>query len=253
MNYRPVILYLLLALVSCSSGSSKWTYEHALAPDTANTKYQLYDLYQDENGEKGIVVYNDVDPSTNEGSIFILSLDETECAWGLQDREVYPIDDEDLKGLVRTAGYTLYINQMVYYLGNEKYPAFQWCQDKNPQGERIHGSSWILPGFWEFVSFLKMTDLTRLNIVLTANGGTPLAGEDEYYWTASEDQEGEVTFRDGDPEYEPNWDYNPTERAAIITSDLKALVDKVYWSKSLRYHVRAVKYIYAYKPYNKGE
>ena len=71
-----------------------------MAPDTANTKYHLYDLYQDENGQKGIVVYNDVDPSTNEGSIFILSLDETECAWGPQNCEVFPIDDEDLKEFI---------------------------------------------------------------------------------------------------------------------------------------------------------
>ena len=142
---------------------------------------------------------------------------------------------------------------MVYHLGREKYPAFKWCQDKNPEGERIHGSSWILPGIWEWVCFQKQTDLARLNLVLAANGGTPLAGVNDLYWTASEDQEGVVTFRDGDPEYEPNGDFNPAERAFIISSDGKSLVNKVYWSKSLRYHVRAVKFIYTYKPYHKGE
>lgn len=253
MKKQAVILSVLVLLISCGKSGSTWTYEHASAPGLENTKYQLYDLYQDSNGQKGIVVYKNVDPSTNEGSVFVLSLDETEAAWGPQDKEVYPIPDKDLKELILTPGYTLSINHMVNRLGRDNYPAFAWCQDKNPDDSPLNGESWILPGIWEWLVLLKSIDTDLLNDALVLNGGTKLAGEEEYYWTASEDQEGVITFDDNNPELEANLDFNPRERAVHISSEGKLLINKVYWSKSIRYHVRAVKFIYCYKPYHKGE
>ncbi len=242
----------LLLLVSCLS-SSEWMYRYASAPNRENAQFDLYDLYQDEQGQKGIVVFNDVDPSTWEGSVFIMSLDEGEDTWGPQDKEVYPITYSGLESLVWYPGYTLDINQMVHYLGRDTYPAFKWCLDKNPEGEPIHGGSWILPGIYEWYNALKDLDLDRLNSAFVSHGGVPLSGGNGYYWTASEDQEGALSFGGGNPDNELNLDYDPRERAVMISSELRCANNKIYWSKSLRYRIRAVKYIYCYEPYSKDK
>lgn len=247
-----ILLSAVITLLSC--GKSEWKYKYASPPGTENLKYKLYDSFVDANGQKGIVVFNDVDPSTNQGSIIVMSLDETVASWGPQDKEVYPISDSELNELILLPGYALDVNHAVNQLGREKYPAFDWCQKKNPSGEPLHGGSWILPGYWEWHVLQEQTQLDVLNEALTTYGGTPLCGPGEYYWTASEDQEGVFAYYDeDDPDYESNWDFNPRERAIHISSDGMLLINKVYWSKSLKYHVRAVKYIYTYEPYSRGE
>ena len=250
-KYFQITIAVTLLLTSCNS--SEWSFRYASQPRTENIRYELYDLYQDDQGEKGVVVYRSVDSATGEGSVFVLSLNEGLAAWGPQDKVVYPFSDPDLNALALMPGYALDINQMVDYLGRMSYPAFAWCLNKNPEGEAIHGGSWILPGIGEWIMLLDSVDLEKLNDALVSYGGVVLEGGHEYYWSASEDQEGVITLGDNDPDYEPNYDFNPRERAVSISSEKKIRVNKVYWNKSLPNRVRAIKYIYSYEPYSGGK
>lgn len=247
---RSGILCMAL-FICCCGGNSEYIYRYPDAPDTDNLAYSLYDLYEDPSGQRGIVVCREVEPESNIGYISVLSLDETETVWGPQNRIVYPISEQDLGWLIFTPEYALSVNQIVDCLGDSSFPAFNWCHQKNPSGDGIKGGSWILPGVGDWFLIFESIDIDVLNKALEAYGGQKLGLYPARYWTASEDIKDAIVFDDGNPDYEPNWDFDPRARAVPITVDLKTGTNKVYWSKTLPYRVRAIKYIYYYKPYQK--
>lgn len=242
-----------ISLCSCFKISdSQYTYRYPDAPATDNLAYNLYDLYEDAVGQRGIVVCREIKPESNIGYISVLSLDETQAVWGPQDRIIYPIDDPGYRGRLFTAEYSLSVNQIVDYLGSSSFPAFNWCHQKNPSGEGINGSSWILPGIGDWFRIFETIDIDHLNKKLEAYGGQTLSTSSARYWTAAEDINGAIVFDDNNPDYEPNWDYDPRARAVPLTVKLTTATNKVYWSKALPYRVRAIKYIYHYQPYQEG-
>lgn len=115
----------------------------------------------DETGEKGL----------------LLSLDETRAAWsteyvGLTDMAI-PFSQED--GMINTK----YIKELEGW--KDAYPAFAWCDSKNPKGL----SSWYLPAMYE-LDFVYMS-FDAINAGLEAAGATKLSnGPSDCYWTSVE-------------------------------------------------------------------
>jgi len=239
MTDNRFFIFAAIALLSLPACGIKYKYEYSSVPNQDAFRYQLYDLYEDENGEKGIVVYREIDEDNKEGAIFVLSLDETNASWGPTDKAIFPNANESL---VWWPTYAYDVNRAVYTLGADDYPAFKWCLAKNHNGE-VYMGSWILPGINEWLLMINHSvDVTLLNEALVAHGGTRLAEKENYYWTATEDNPAVTLANDT----EANWGFDARGRAVITDSELRVKTDKVYWSKSIIYRVRAIKYIYYY-------
>ena len=62
--------------------------------------------------------------------------------------------------------------------------------------------------------------------------------ESNYYWTCTEDIENYVSMNDSID------DFDKENRAIPITFRFSSYINKDYWLKKNKYHVRAIKYVY---------
>ena len=196
--------------------------------------YSLYDYYTDGRGGEGVVAYK--------GSIFmvVISSDETTAKWGPEDRVVMPFNDYANVKYPSNFVYAVDMNQMVERANLKDYPAFAWCQAKNPNGERVHVTSWILPSE-AMLNRMFNGRSDQLDSALTSLGMTPLS-DSEAYWTCTEDVDGYFQFADDD--VQSQYDYDPASRAIPILRGAYYYGWKTKWQKSKEYRVRAVKIIH---------
>lgn len=141
--------------------------------DNADTKtYKAGDYYKEGLAE-GVIVW--VDETGEHG--LLISLDETRAAWST---EYYGLLDHG-SGLSTSDGQ--YNTKIIKGLENwaENYPAFAWCDAKNPRGL----SSWYLPASEEFGKALPA--LKQINETLKSKGCTTISdGFGDLYWTSQE-------------------------------------------------------------------
>ncbi len=227
----------LSLFVSCSA-----TEICTIVPDSDSGNYGLYDHYVDEFGNEGVVAYAVKDEYG--ATVIVLSLDETECAWGRTNYSVYPVVEGFNPGYLNDTYWGLEMNQLVERLDGEDYPSFAWCHAKNKDGKPLHSSSWILPSYSEFMWITYSEDnahLNALNKAIETYGGTPLS-IDEFYWTATEDIDDYIHL--SSDTYEVLYGYDQDNRALRVTPEGYFYTNKANWSKRFISRVRAVKYIY---------
>ena len=138
----------------------------------AEPKYKAGEYYKEGLAE-GVIAW--VDESGEHG--LLISLDETRAAWST---EYYGLLDHG-NGLSTSDGQ--YNSKIIKSLENwaEKYPAFAWCDGKNPRGL----SSWYLPASEEFGKTLPA--LKQINETLKSKGCATIAdGFGDFYWTSQE-------------------------------------------------------------------
>lgn len=184
---------------------------------------QLYDYYIDDNGNEGVVVYK------TEQDILVISIDEGLVSWGPGDLSIMP------HGLHSGGKCSMKTMQNAIFYGIDRFPAFKWCNAKNPDGQ-LNVTSWMLPCANEMRYLFYQVDISYLNKVLMKIGGTPIS-PGELYWTASED----TYYFDQYDDYGNN--YIPEMRAVCMTPELDSDYKIIYWIKSQKHRVRAVKYI----------
>lgn len=223
----------LLALAGCTPQELS---NDSVGYDT----YALYDRYIDEQGNQGIVAYKYKDDEDGYQVVLVLSADETDASWGPEDRNLIPFNQSANIGYANNTSYAIDMNHAVEMQGVSHYPAFAWCQAKNPPGERIHASSWILPSLRMMQRILN-NKKDAVNQALSKYGMTPLNDED-CYWTCTEDIEGYFSF--ADETVTSQYDYDPVARAIPLTSDNEYYIRKTIWQKENVHHVRAVKMIH---------
>lgn len=226
-----MIIPALYALISCISS-------RPLQLDETDQDYQLGDYYVDKFGNEGIVAYifeyhDEKKPSNYSKSIMVVSLDETYESWGPLGERLYIADTLSNSLLLRDT-YSLAMLQAMHAKGIERYPAQDWCYQKNKDGV-IYSGSWRLPSLYEIHNLFVIKK--RLNELLLSYGGTPW-DEEEMYWTCVEDLKGSSKISDIVSNYDPE------DRAIILNLRNETYSDKDTWLKKYKYHVRAIKYIY---------
>lgn len=227
-----MITALLLFLQSCSFKS-----DDLILDETNGKVYELYDVFEDESGNKGVVVFvNSSNFSNGYDYIVVLSADETTAAWGKRDQMVSPYDS------LRTAqaGYHqfgLMMLQQMEILGLENFPAQEWCARKNNSSS--YSGSWRLPNHQE-LRYLK-NKVAKINETLMKIGGD-LVDENALYWTCVEDIPGVNIINMENPEDDEL--YDPAARAIPLTPKDQTYYDKEKWLKTNEYHVRAIKFVY---------
>lgn len=140
--------------------------------DNPETKtYKAGDYYKEGLAE-GIIAW--VDETGEHG--LLISLDETRAAWST---EYFGLLDHGY-GMTRDGQYNAKIIKSLEGW-NEKYPAFAWCDAKNPRGL----SSWYLPAIEELGKALPA--LKQINETLKSKGCETIAdGFGDFYWTSME-------------------------------------------------------------------
>lgn len=235
---RNIAICLLCAMTLFFSCSKPWdanSYRNTNEDDT----YSLYDLYIDEYGNKGVVAWKyyykwkngDVDDY-----MLVLSLDETVLPWGPMNERVYLSDSVPISWRF---GVTML--QSMYERGIERYPAMNWCNQKN-NGDKPYSGSWRLPAQDDWIRIMddnKPFHFTALNQALKKYGGAPL-DEDAMYWMCDEDYEGHVKFVDG---AEKEMDCDPYNNAVAQNTQIQLWTDKDRWIKKIYNNVRAVKFV----------
>ena len=240
--------YIILPLIYISFFSACEKRNDIGVSDNDSAQYELYDYYEDQYGNKGIVAY--VYDYEEDGEFMhlkvVLSLDETTAFWGPMGTTVYDVNSKFNEAFPSGPFFGLVVNQRVHNLGAENYPAFDWCFKKNGNEQMIHSSSWILPTYKELRRiFVNEQRLQTLNSHLLAYNGTPIASPDEpdaYYWSCVEDIKDVLIF--ADEQYQQESDYDPARRAIPMTTNNMFYTNKLYWNKNREYKVRAIKYIY---------
>lgn len=204
--------------------------------DETEKEYKLYDPYVDEYGNKGVVAciarYN-----SELAFIIVLSSDEAYLEWGQMQEIVYK--DSISSSIIKQTDYSLCVQQFMYGLGMENYPAQAWCLKKNGESAIPYSGSWHLPSAYEYKLIFgdNGNRLTSLNNALRKINGTPV-DKNKYYWTCLEDFERLIILPN-----QPN-DYDPENRAFMTSPDGHTYSNKDLWLKKNTNHVRAIKYIY---------
>ncbi len=231
MNNRVIftilIELLLLFLQSCDFELA----DDYIFDETHNQKYRLYDYYIDDSGNEGIVAY------VSSSRIIILSLDEDTATWGPNDFAVYNVDSVSIIEL-STPRFGIAMLQRMKSYNINKFPAQQWCDNKN-HGRDIYVGSWRLPTFYEFKLIFGSNGerLTNLNSELSYFN-KPQISETSLYWTCVEDHNNYIITTN------QTSNYDKINRAIVMTPLIKTC-QKELWDKSKLYHIRAIKYIYA--------
>ena len=237
MNIQRIILTLaVLLLCGCSEPG------YDLIIDERQKEYQLYDYYEDEYGNKGIVVYMEKIYGTEDFRyIIILSVDEAYLPWGPIDEIIYQRSDsmEYAYRAYDNYSYGVAMLSLMKVKGIDKYPAMAWCDKKN-NGAAPYSGSWRLPTKGECIDIwgwgLKL-DLEDLNSALVDAGGEPLS-LDRYYWTCAEDYENYIyEVFDKDKTYVSD----PSNKAIASLLEHR---EKISFLKKKNCYVRAIKYIY---------
>lgn len=236
----PFLLLLLMSSCLCSCEKES----DALLVDELDEEYQLYDYYVDKYGKEGVVVYKlNGSASSNYPKgykyIIVMSSDESLQPWGPMGEVVLKKDSTSTTEFTRpTIGITML--QSMSSKGIDRYPAQQWCFEKNHSSE-IGASSWRLPSYYEMKQIFGTSgkNVANINRALVNTGGTQL-DDSHFYWTCMEDYEDYITV-DG-----VNSDYDQANRAVLTSPHNSTWGNKDRWLKKNRYYVRAIKYIYYY-------
>lgn len=244
MNKNIKITALIfMSIVLCGSCDDFRT--NGLILDETNDKnYNIYDMYVDEFGNRGVIAYNV--PSSLASYIMIVSVDESIETWGSAETSIYPTDSISTTE-TNSICYGIGVLQRMIELGIEDFPAQNWCNKKNHNNNPYTGS-WHLPTYHEIR--LLMDRSYGINETISEFGGT-IINDTVTHWTCQEDYIGDYyTKVDSTNKY----GYNPANRALVYPlvkdnpSDRKysnyRYYSKANWSKTNKYHVRAVKYIY---------
>lgn len=233
-----MLITLVASLLSCDT-------EIKLSFDlTDGRHYNLFDYYEDQYGNQGIVIavahrtYSDRPNEKELAYIIVMSLDESYELWGPVKQQIYRKDSISTSILNQPA-YGVAILQTMCAIGIDSFPAQAWCHRKNQQEIYPHAGSWRLPSANEIYLFSQKssTHLLALNKQIIRYRGVPLKS-DEMYWTCTEDYENYINFDSSEV------DYNASDRAIACTPEYTALGGKKYWNKSEKHYVRAIKYIY---------
>lgn len=197
-----------------------------------NEDYHLYDYYVDEYGNEGIVswIYY---PSSNEDKypngysvVMVISCDEAYLPWGPMGESFTELDSVTSYYSLPDPEVGMTILQSMYAKGIDKYPAQEWCFNKNKSTE-INGNSWRLPSFNEMRHVRGNYD--SINKAILSVGGTKIGETDDKYWLCRT--------------YSEN--YASTFKLNLTKEDLN---ENDYQFKKNYNLVRAIKYIYYYKP-----
>lgn len=223
--YILFILTVLLCLISCSFESDD------IITDDTTEQYDLYDYYIDEYGNEGIVAY------IQTKYIIVISSDESYESWGPMGETVYKGNISSTELILAHFGVS--IHQAMKSIGIEKFPAQNWCDQKNKPEKYPRAGSWRLPTKRELnLIFGKSGEkVDRLNSALLRSGGYSI-NKNEYYWTCIEDYDGYIEIDDIVSNYDPE------NRAFMMTYDNATFGNKDRWIKKNKYYVRAIKYIY---------
>lgn len=224
-------LYFFLLL--CVATLTTCEYESDSPIVTPDKKYKLYDLYEDEYGNKGVVAY-----VMDEYYTIVVSCDETEASWGPMEELVYNGDSINDK-IINHNSFGLAMLQSMKARGIERYPAQAWCDQKNGSDSYPNVSSWRLPSNHEMATIYGTngSKVNTLNSYISRYGGKRIQKE-ELYWTCVEDYDGYLTINNHTS------DYDPANRAIVKTPSNKVYSNKDRWIKKNSYRVRAIKYIY---------
>ena len=218
--------YILLSLIitSCSID-----YKGVFTDDRLE-EYELYDYYVDQYGNEGIIAH------VSDKCVIAISLDESLQYWGPTGEEVYNGSTKSQD--ITTIEFGVAMHQTMMLMGIERFPAQNWCNQKNRHEESPRAGSWRLPSRYDFL-FIYGTDkkIAALNEALVRANGTPLEIEG-MYWTCVEDIEGYITFDDEVP------DYDQANRAVLCSPTNTTYYNKDRWIKKNLYNVRAIKYVY---------
>ena len=244
-NVLFLTLVLLLQMSCKSKDSLAGPYDNDLRD------YNLYDKYVDEYGNEGIVAFKY--DGENRRIAIVLSLDETECAWGPENDIVFDLPIEFNVDFLDSFGFGLKMNRMVELRGFKNYPAFDWCNKKNKEGKSVHSSSWMLPSLYEWKWCCD--NLDDLNAKIEEYGGMPVrtGSESGFYWSATEDVDGYFVFSDTATDEIKNQSYDQYNFAIPMSGDYYVPSRKIFWSQSLYYYVRAIKYILFESKYETGK
>lgn len=235
----PIFLLLMCScLCSCDKESD------ALLVDELDEEYQLYDYYVDKYGNEGIVVYKLNGASSSKYPkgykyIIVMSSDESIQPWGPMD-EIILKKDSALTSEFRHPSIGITMLQSMYSKGIDRYPAQQWCFEKNHSSE-IAASSWRLPSYYEMTQILGTSgkNVANINHALINTGGT-LLDDSHFYWTCMEDYENYISVKG------VTSDYDQANRAVLTSPHISTWGNKDRWLKKNHYYVRAIKYIYYY-------
>ena len=205
--------------------------------DTGGKQYKLYDLYRDAYGNEGIIAY--VESYDDFRYIMALSLDETIASWGPMGETIFKGDNDSS---VFYPQFGLAMLQCMISRGIHHFPAQKWCYERNQDEKYPRTGSWRMPSYVDIYLMLKgdyASDIDSLNQYLVQYGGTPLTKTDyDYYWCCEEDYEDYAVMTG----IEQNFD--PDNRAVMITMGFRGGADKDFWIKKSKHRVRAVKVIY---------
>lgn len=235
---RIICILFSICLSSCDKESD------ALLVDVLDEEYQLYDYYIDEYGNEGVVAYIQNGSSISNypkgyKCVVVLSLDESIEPWGPMGEILMKKDSlsgSELKQ--RTAG--IMMLQSMSSKGIEKYPAQNWCFNKN-HSKVIAASSWRLPSYYELQLIFGSSgkNVSAINKYIHNYGGS-IIDDSHFYWTCIEDYEGYITING------VTSDYDQANRAVLTSTHNSTWGNKDRWLKKNKYYVRAIKYIYYY-------
>lgn len=205
--------------------------------DATAKKYKVYDYYEDEYGNKGVVVLV-ASRSSELAYMVVISLDESYEAWGPMNLGVYSTDSVS-RNLLKGPRFGLFILRNMKAMGIDRFPAQAWCDQKNYKEEIPHTGSWRLPTSYEFKLIFGNHGerLATVNAAIGRAGGTRL-DKNKYYWTCIEDYTGYISF----PGQTVDYDYK--NRAFMTSPNGYTYTNKDLWLKKNANYVRAIKYIY---------
>ena len=225
------LLLIVAVLVSCSiKPKSVYT-------DELENGCRVYDYYVDAHGNEGIVaaIFQPID---NDGvCILVISLDEASLRWGPMGEKVYQ-ENTYVYGL-STASFGIAMLQSMKSRGISRYPAQEWCDQKNKDEAYVRGGSWHLPTVYEYERIFGEGGykVDSLNAALLKAGGVPISTS-YMYWTCVEDIEKAWSFENIKNTYDPE------NRAVPMDYQIRSFTNRDHWLKKNWYNVRAVKYIY---------
>ena len=208
-------------------------YSSSFANEQLEKEYSLYDIYTDEYGNEGIVLY--AEHGKEHGRFLVLSLDETFLPWGPTEEQVFLSDS-----ITWSMELGVSILQCMYERGIENYPAMAWCNKKN-HGKLPYTGSWRLPTVSEWIAIVgeKGAYVSAINEELAKYKAPLIQNDDGYlFWMCEEDYNDYITL------VSTISDYDPYNRAVAVSAGIRFRVDKDYWSKKSYHYVRALKHVH---------
>ena len=231
------LIFIFALFLSTACGFELEDGKSTIINETGGISYRLFDRYVDKHGNRGVVVY----ANQNE-CIIVLSDDETLAPWGIMGETVMPIDSVRHSFSRTNTRYGIGMFMRMKELGIEKFPAQEWCDNKNC-GDEVYMGSWHLPTAGEIMSLTKNGQLENLNKRLNLYRKTPLS-TDEAYWTCVEDIKGSSSGLTNIDNVVGDLIYDSDNRAVPLFLPSSIRVSKSNWQKKEKHRVRAIKYIY---------